>query len=170
MAKKTALILGMFFSASPLHANTLCTEHEKIVFSFQEKKSKKMMSICKGLSSTQSSTYLVYRYGQQQKIELQFPEQLDESSWRKFEFSGQRRGGGKANAGFGDYSLSFARGNTEYAVFQQWSDEEGTYSIGINVQMNGKPIILSGDKKTQQGSLVLLESESKNIRNAANPQ
>lgn len=165
MFKKAFLIFGLIASTCSLHAQTLCTEHEKVVFSFQENKSKKLMSICMG----GRSAYLVYRFGKHQKIELQFPEQLNENSWRKFEFSGLRRGGGKANAGFGDYSLTFAKGNTEYSVFQEWNDENETYSIGINIQVNGKSVVLVGDKKTQQGSLVLLEEEVTNIQNTANP-
>lgn len=165
MLKKTVLIYGLIFSTFPLHAQTLCREREKIIFSFQGKKSKKLMSICRG----GDPSYLVYRFGNSQKVELEFPEQLNESSWKKFEFSGLRRGGGKANAGFGDYSLSFSKGNVEYSVFQEWSDEDDTYSIGINVQENGKSVIISGDKKTQQGSLLLLDEEDKHIRNTANP-
>ncbi|KIF83243.1 hypothetical protein [Noviherbaspirillum autotrophicum] len=165
MLKKAFLVYWLIFSTFPLHAQTLCTEYEKIIFSFQEKKSKKLMSICRG----ENPPYLVYRFGKYQNVELQFPEPLNESSWKNFEFSGMRRGGGKANAGFGDYSLSFAKGNAEYSVFQEWSDEDGTYSIGINVQANGKSVIIPGDRKTQQGSLVLLDEENKYIKNAANP-
>lgn len=165
MFKKVFFVFGVIFSAGLLHAQTLCTESEKAIFSFQEKRSKKLMSICKG----ENSIYLVYRFGTKEKVELQFPEHLDDSSWKKFEFSGRRRGGGKANAGFGDYSLSFTNGKTEYLVFQEWSDEEDSYSIGINIQARGKSTTLSGDRKTQQGSLVLLESESEHMRNTANP-
>jgi hypothetical protein len=71
------------------------------------------------------------------------------------------------NAGFGDYSLSFENGNSEYTVFQEWSDEDGTYSIGITITCSGKPITIKGIKKTQEGSLVSLEQEKKNIRNSA---
>ena len=86
----------------------------------------------------------------------------------KFDFHGMSRRGGKANAGFGDYSLSFKNGNAEYTVFQQWNDEDDTYDIGVTiVGAKGKEIILTGLKKTQEGSLTLLDDESKNIINMA---
>lgn len=79
------------------------------------------------------------------------------------------RGGGKANAGFGDYSLSFKNGNTEYTVFQQWNDEDDTYDIGVTIiDAKVKAITLTGLRKTQEGSLTLLDDERKNISNIAN--
>lgn len=143
MFKRIAFLICIFGSLAPTYAQTLCSDKEVVVFSFQEKKLRKWMSLCKETDSR----YLVYRFGTRANIELQYPARLDESSWEKFDFSGRRRGGGKANAGFGDYSLSFTSGRAEYVVFQEWSDEDGTYSIGINVQANTKKITLSGDKK-----------------------
>lgn len=165
MVKHAVFVAGIISAANPLFAQSLCMDSEKNVFSFQEKKSKKVMSVCAG----PNSGHLVYRFGKPEKVDLQFPAHLDASSWGKFEFSGLRRAGGRSNAGFGEYSLSFVNGNAEYIVFQEWSDEDSSYSIGINVQMNGKSINLAGDRKTQQGSLILLESESQRIRNIANP-
>lgn len=78
------------------------------------------------------------------------------------------RGGRRANAGFVDYSLSFKNGNAEYAVFQQWSDEDDTYDIGVTIiDGSGKVFTLTGLKKTQEGSLTLLNGESKYISNMA---
>lgn len=156
-------VLILALGTSSAFAQTLCLQSESVVFSFQESKSKKLAAICKG----KDSAYLVYRFGTTEKVELQFPNLLNENSWRKFEYSGRRRGGGKQNAGFGDYTLSFKNGPAEYYVFQEWNDEDSSYSIGISVQANGKSKTLFGNKKTQLGSLVLLESEGENLRNAA---
>lgn len=104
-----------------------------------------------------------------EKTELLFPRNLDETSWKKFDFHGMSRGGGRANAGFSDYSLSFKNGNAEYTVFQQWNDEDDTYDIGVTiVDAKGKVITLIGLRSTQQGSLTLFDNESKNIANRAN--
>ena len=157
----TAFALASNFSVAQSHS--LCADAEKTVFSFQEIKSKKLTSLCKGVDSE----YLVYRFGRKDKVELQFPSELDESSWKKFEFFGRRRPGGKTNAGFGDYWVSFSNGPAQYVVFQEWSDEDGTYLIGVNVEVKEKKIVLQGSKKSQQGSLVLLEAEAKRIRNMA---
>ena len=159
--KKLILAIGLSLSSIPGHAQNLCVEAEAVVMSFQIKKSNKILSICK----ESSSTYLVYRFGVKGKIELIYPNLLDEMSWKKFVFSGRRRDGGKENAGFGDYTLSFSRGGNEYTVFQQWSYEDNSYDIGINVQTHEKFITLLGNQKTQKGSLVLLESEGKRLPN-----
>lgn len=161
MVKKLNLAFGLLFFSIPGHAHNLCLDTEAIIMSFQVKKSNKILSICK----ESSSVYLVYRFGVKGKIELVYPSLLDKSSWGKFAFSGRRRDGGKENAGFGDYTLSFSSGGNEYAVFQQWSYEDNTYDIGIDVQTHGKSIALLGNQKTQKGSLVLLESEGKRLPN-----
>lgn len=158
---KNVLFLAFFSCCVSVCAQNLCDGQEIEIFSIQLKNSKKWISLCK----ESDSRYLVYRSGTKKNIELQYPADLDENSWKKFDFAGRRRGGGKANAGFGDYSLSFTNGNAEYVVFQEWSDEDDTYSIGINVQGDKKSITLLGNPKTQKGSLVLLESENKNISN-----
>lgn len=48
------------------------------------------------------------------------------------------RAGGKANAGFGDYDLSFSVNKFNYIVFQTWSDEDGAYAIGVVVRNERK--------------------------------
>ncbi|HJV87498.1 MAG TPA: hypothetical protein VJ698_18660 [Noviherbaspirillum sp.] len=163
--KKLLLSCLSIFLSSTLYAQSLCTESEKAIFSFKETRSRKFMSICEG----SSASYLTYRFGTKEKIELQYPGQLDEHAWKKFEFSGIRRGGGKENAGFGAYTLTFVNGKTEYVVFQEWNDEDETYSIGINIQTPGKTTVLLGDRLTQKGSLVLLETPGARIRNLENP-
>ena len=100
---------------------------------------------------------------------MQYPSILDITSWEAFTFSGMRRGGGKANAGFGDYDLSFSINRFNYVVFQTWSDEEDTYAIGVVVRNDKKKseTRINGLRETQKGSLVLLEEDSNYIKNTA---
>ena len=143
------LIVVVLGGGAHAHAKNLCLPGEKTIFSF-ETKSKKILSVCKKLDES----YLAYRFGTGKKTELLFPQNLDKISWKKFDFHGMSRGGGKANAGFGDYSLSFKKGNAEYTVFQQWNDEDDTYDIGVTiVGAKGKVITVTGLRKTQEGSL-----------------
>lgn len=123
------------------------------------------MAICKH----KNHDYLVYRYGTTVKVEMQYPSILDITSWEAFTFSGMRRGGGKANAGFGDYDLSFSINRFNYVVFQTWSDEEDTYAIGVVVRNDKKKseTRINGLRETQKGSLVLLEEDSNYIKNTA---
>lgn len=142
----------------------LCNDSEQAIFSF-ETKAKKSLSICKHTKSD----YLVYRYGVSGNIEMQYPRKLDKTSWNAFTYSGMRRAGGKANAGFGYYDLSFPVSKFDYAVFQTWDDQEDLYSIGITIrnERKGLETRIEGLRETQKGSLVLLEDERDHISNTA---
>jgi hypothetical protein len=153
-------VFTTFFLLSA-NAENLCEKNETVIFSFATK-AKKIMSLCK----EKDAKYLAYKFGKKDNVELQFPKNLDASSWANFEFSGVDRPGGKANAGFGQYSLTFKVGATEYEVFQVWDAEDDTYGIGINVSNGGKTVQINGVKKTQEGSLVLLNDESACISNS----
>ncbi len=100
---------------------------------------------------------------------MQYPGVLDITSWDAFTFSSMRRAGGKANAGFGDYDLSFSIKKFNYFVFQTWSDEDGAYAIGVVVRndKNKSGTRIDGLRETQKGSLVLLEEDSSYIENTA---
>ena len=143
------------------NAENLCQKSETVIFSFATK-TKKIMSLCK----EKDAKYLTYKFGKKDNIELQFPKNLDTTSWANFEFSGLGRPGGKANSGFGQYSLTFKVGVAEYEILQVWDSEEDTYGIGINVSNGGKTVQINGIKKTQEGSLVLLNDESAYISNS----
>lgn len=159
MHKKLLVFIFLVFSTQ-VNAENLCFENEKVIFSFSTK-SNKLLSICKGVDLK----YLVYRFGRKTQIELQYPEKLDEDSWKKFTFFGVRRGGGIQNSGFGEYTLEFKSSSISYEVYQSWNDEEGDYGIGVNVMPEFKKSVqMNGIKKTQEGSLVLLEEESKYIQ------
>jgi hypothetical protein len=158
--KIVPLISAAFFYVNAT-AENICLKNETIIFSFATK-TKKIMSLCK----EKDAKYLVYKFGKEDHIELQFPQNLNNNSWKSFQFSGIDRPGGKANAGFGQYSIGFKTGATEYEIFQVWDDEENTYGIGINVSSGGKVTKINGIKKTQEGSLVLLNEESAYISNS----
>ena len=72
----------------------LCKPNEEIVFAFQLK-NLKWVSVCK----EKNEKYIVYRFGNQNKIELQYPDILDSTSWQQFTFQGYSRGGRKAKCG-----------------------------------------------------------------------
>jgi hypothetical protein len=78
------------------YSDYLCTDNEKVFFSFKMENSPKTMSIC--LSNKQPD-YLVYRFGTKDKIELQFPEN-NADSWNKFVYSYYLRGGEQETMGW----------------------------------------------------------------------
>lgn len=154
------ILLILAFISTNIYAKNLCTKEESTIFAF-ETKSKKILSVCKD----SNDRYMAYRFGTAKQIELQFPNVLDKNSWGKFEFLGRNRSGGKINAGYGEYSLSFQNGYTDYTVFQEWDYEDDSYTIGVTITNKGKSITINGLRQTQEGSLVLLEKEGKNIHN-----
>jgi hypothetical protein len=135
-------------------SDRLSKDNEQILFSFLLK-NKKIVSLCKD----RQGNYLVYRFGTKDKVELEYPKKLDTSSWTAFKLYGVKRWGGAANAGFGDYSLSFINNGVTYEIFQNWNDEVNTSEIGITIVFGNKKTILKGSIQTKQGSLLRLDDE-----------
>ncbi|GAA4434166.1 hypothetical protein GCM10023188_24780 [Pontibacter saemangeumensis] len=141
----------------------LCKKNEEVIYTFKLIDSLKAIYICKN----KKNQYLVYRFGTDKRIEFEYPGKLDSSSWKAFELYGVKRFGGKANAGFGDYSLSFHNDGVKYEVYERWSDEEESQETGVRVTANGKETILKGNLKSQKGSLLRLDDESDRVENRA---
>lgn len=74
----------------------LCGSNVEVLFSFKTKDTNKVLSIC---LPKQEPTYIVYRYGTRDSIELEFP-QDKKDSWNKFTYSYYLRGGDKQNLGY----------------------------------------------------------------------
>jgi hypothetical protein len=147
-------------------SDSLCKENEEVVFSFILIKSKKIASLCKD----KQGDYLVYRFGTKSNVELVYPQRPDTTSWNAFRLYGEKRWGGKANAGFGNYNLSFVNHNVRYKIFESWSDETHTSHIGVSVTVDKKEFILKGDKTSKQGSLLHLDDEQDKIKNTADEE
>lgn len=164
MATGLSLFLSGFTGKPP--ADGLCKQNEGIILSFTLNSSKKSACLCK----EKTGKYLVYRFGTSSKIELEHPQKLDASSWKAFTLNGQKRFGGKANAGFVDYRLSFRNKEVTYELFEASSDEDGSKELGVKVTLNKKETILKGAYKTKNGTLLRLDDEGANIKNAADEE
>jgi hypothetical protein len=124
--------------------------NEEVIFGFALKKSNKIVLLCKD----KNDSYLVYRFGTRDKVELSYPTAPDKTSWKKFEYSGYSRGGGKQNAAMLDQSLSFTNNGVRYELYENWNSEEDfIVRIGINVTANKKTTDLKGDANHRWGSL-----------------
>lgn len=138
----------------------LCNSNEKLIVSFQIKNSSKLLSVCEG----PKESYLVYRFGKKDKIELEYPEKKDLTSWKKFQYSGYYRGGGFENSAMSLYYLSFSNKGVKYTIFQGSSvlDKEGNENRVVNIEINKDSSFtktLEGDIATIQGSLSLIKEE-----------
>src|SRR6187401_870618 len=69
-----------------LQAGTLCEQTEKIVFSCPIVNSRKIVSLCSSKELTKEKGYLQYRFGVPGKIELEFPNQREQTP-KAFKYS-----------------------------------------------------------------------------------
>ena len=133
----------------------LCQQNEEIIFAFQLK-NQKWVSVCK----EKEEKYVVYRFGTQQRIELQLPEKLDSTSWQQFTFKGYSRGGGKQNAAMYFGFLGFFNNEVKYEVYETWNSEDNLEHCGITIIAGKKETDLKGILKSRKGSLLsLLDNE-----------
>jgi hypothetical protein len=128
----------------------LCGNDEKLIFGFKTK-SKKLVSIC----VSKNDKYIVYRFGTKNKIELEYPENK-QNSWKLFRYDFYFRGGGKDNAGLDLNYLSFINDNIKYRIYHEYSAEDGKVITGVRViDLNNKKVVdIPGLLNTIKGSLV----------------
>jgi hypothetical protein len=140
-----------FANANENNSNMLCNSDEELIFGFNVKNSKKMLSICKEKSNDE---YLLYRYGSVKKVELEFPESKKDS-WDKFTYAYYFRAG-PGNAGMDLNNLYFQNGEWKYTVYEESADGEMMIGIKVANQIANKHYDIKGDLQTQKKSLINL--------------
>jgi hypothetical protein len=152
--KKITIIFFVLFFKIDAHAqfdSSLCKANEEIVFAFQLE-DQQWVSVCK----EKNGKYLVYRFGNKNKIELQIPAVLDSNSWKRFIFNGYDRGGGKENAAMHFAYLSFGHNKVIYEVYELWNSEDSIEHCGLTVMINNKAADKPGVLNTRKGKLLEL--------------
>ena len=135
MAKESILVI-LFLIPIFTFGQKYRLENEQILFEFKTQNNKRLT-----IAKDKSDKYLVYRYGTENKIQFEYPnEKLN--SWKKFEFSNYLRGGGKANEGMDLSYLYFQVENNKYVVYAEYLAQTGKTNYGIKV------INLKNDKTT----------------------
>ena len=134
-----------------LQAGSLCGKEEKIVFNCTTAKTAKIVSLCSSKELTKDKGYLQYRFGLPGKIELEFPQQR-ENTQTAFKYSHYFR------AQFDQTEISFTSGGYEYAIFDDYNGEQKPvrHEQGIKITPpNGKEVTLTcrGKAKAQYGDL-----------------
>lgn len=132
---------------------SLCQKSENTIVSFKTVQRKKLASICAG----PKNSYLIYRYGNSDHVELNYPTVLNSKSWKNFFYNSYSRGLGTSNDPKGSYEISFINNGTEYSVYQDWGPEN-SYEIGIIVIDKGRNYKILGIPESQTGSLSRLEA------------
>lgn len=146
-------------SAIENDCDNLCKENEEILLSFKIADSDKLLSIC---ISKNDQEYIVYRYGKKDAIELQFPDNL-EDSWGNFTYSYYFRGGGVANEGMDSNYLIFENAGFKYQIYQEYASETDKTKVGVIVTdlSTNKETVIEGRSDTIEGSLINLRDNKK---------
>ncbi len=139
--------------------HNLCSENEDILFSFKIANSNKSASIC--ISKNQQD-YIIYRYGTEDKIELEYPVKTDDS-WSLFTYSYYLRGGGPDNIGLDLNYLSFKNDGYTYVLYEEYDSESDIPLIGIKVtnQETNEETDIPGDSNSMNGTLISLRDNAK---------
>ncbi|SFR65222.1 PdaC/SigV domain-containing protein [Anaeromicropila populeti] len=142
----------------------LCLNSENFILSFRTKQSGKTLSIC----TSKDNDYIVYRFGTKDQIDLEYPEDK-EDSWNQFKYDYYHRGGGVENSGYDEDSLTFENGGYEYRVYEQYDavEEETTLGVVVTDLSTGKETDIAGDLDTKIGYWYdLRESDKINKENS----
>lgn len=151
------LVILILLTASVQTFSQLVHDGEEIIFSFKLKSGKTAL-LLKG----ENDSYIVYRFGTNRKIELEYPAELNTDSWQKFTYSYYFRGGGKENAGLDLNYVSFENNGYSYKLYDEYSAEDDSRHTGILVtDAEGKERDITGAKGSAKGSLVSLRYNEK---------
>lgn len=146
--KKLTVILFLVISF-PAFAQ-LIKKGESEIFRFKTNGGKTAV-ICKG----ENESYLVYRFGTNSNVELQYPAELNELSWQLFAYSYYFRGEGKENAGLDLNYLTFTNNGYTYKIYQEYSSEDNSEKAGVIVtSMDINDTDFKAVKNTIKGSLI----------------
>ena len=105
---KKILIIILLIASIRSFGQSLLLSNEETIFSFKTKSGKTVL-----IAKDRKNAYIVYRYGKDNKIELDYPKDKKES-WNKFTYFYYFRGGGKANAGLDLDRIAFVNNNIEF--------------------------------------------------------
>ena len=147
---KTLILLQLIFGFYKYNSvQNYLLPNEKIIFAFTSENNKKMV-----LARDSTNKYIVYRFGDNDKIEFEFPEKV-KNSWNKFTYSFYLRGGGKQNEGLDLNYVYFIRGSFKYIIYHTYSAVEEKSKCGIKVVDTtiNKMVDIGGNINTIEGNL-----------------
>ena len=156
-----AVILLLLLSSisSAIKHHPLVNRNEEVLISFKLVNSEKIATVAR---SIQRPEYIVYRFGKESLIELEYPKDLS-NSWGKFTYSYYFRGGGAKNSAIDINYLAFTNGIYTYTIYHENESEDGATRVGIRVKNNNtkKEVDLKGDYSSLEGSLIQLRAEDR---------
>lgn len=133
-------------------------QNEELIYYF-ETNNKKMLSVCMDINEK----YIVYRFGTADKVEMEFPDVKDNSSFSKFAYSGYVRHGGEENEGMRLDFLTFYVKNYKYIIYDTYYAVGDQSDMGIKVinTTTNKTTDIKANPQTQKGLLSVLQHNEK---------
>ncbi len=151
MKKLPILIVLLLFSGICFGQDYLLP-NEEVVFSFETNKGKKMV-----LAKEKENEYLIYRFGTEKKIELEYPQEKNKESWDKFTYYYYHRPGGPENEAMYLTNVSFIKEGYEYSIYSQiyMLEDRDDYGTGILITntKTDKRTIVEGIYESVEGKL-----------------
>ncbi len=146
---KQVLIFIVIHLSFITHAQNFLHPNEQLIFGFENQNNKRLV-----IAKDKNETYLVYRFGSKDTIELEYPTNKT-NAWKKFKFSNYLRGGGKKNDAMDLKYLYFQIDKYKYVVYQEYIAEKNTTSYGIKVinLQTKKTTVIKANEKNVKGSL-----------------
>ncbi|MEA4832839.1 hypothetical protein SDC9_118917 [bioreactor metagenome] len=148
-----------FINSQNKYGENLCSENEQLLFSFKTEDSLKTLSVC---ISEMQPDYIVYRFGKEDNIELEYPENIADS-WNKFTYSYYLRGGGADNEGMDLNYLTFINCGFEYRIYEEYTASDNKTRVGIKITdtVTKKETEIKGLSGSIIGSLIQLRNNNK---------
>jgi hypothetical protein len=144
------IAIALLFVTSVSLKSQLIGDKETLLYSFKMKSGKQVV-LCSG----PENSYMVYRFGTNKNIELEYPSALDNTSWQKFTYSFYLRGGGKENEGQDLNYISFENAGYRYKIFSEYYAHGNITETGIMISgPDGSETSINAIKSTIKGSLV----------------
>jgi len=130
--------------------------NEKVLLQFNTQAGKRLV-----LAIDSNNKYLVYRYGSQNHVELQYPGVLA-NSFTLFKYASKSKSASAANSNFGYDQLHFSNIEFTYNIYNQYDRMGNITRIGLIVTNNKtkKKTLIQGNLKSLKGQLSDLENIS----------
>jgi hypothetical protein len=147
---RTISFLLAVLISSATYAQKYILSNEAVIFSFHTTSGKRVFLI-----KDKEEKYISYRFGTNNKIELEFPADK-KGSWTRFKYSYYLRGGGKANKGLDLNYVYFTNNGFKYILYQNYNAVENKTDVGLRIMdiKTNKTFNIPGKYSTKQGTLV----------------
>ncbi len=123
--------------------------NEKLVMEFNTLSGKRLV-----IAADKNGKYIVYRFGTQDHVELQFPNDLNHS-YTAFKMSTETQEKKAPPSGFSYTQIHFSNGGFTYNIFNQFEENGNIVKSGLIIEdlKSGKKSLIRADINSLKGSL-----------------